>query len=358
MALPDFLFPCKERKARDSACAVCGRTSGRLVGRVNYFGLALYDVVQCEECQLASVDPIPEARVVEEGCNRLYALQQAGESRRRLLRGFAKSYRRGARFARRFLAEERRSGRPLRVLEVGAGDGYFSAGIRSELPGASLWLVDVVEDLVRYYREHLECEAVQGELDPRRLPREGFDLVVFRDLLEHVRDPMRFLAEVRELTRPDGRIFFLTPNGREDLWLVNQRFLKTGEPTVLLLNHFHYFFPGTLARMLEFHGFRMIEAFKFGLKQHRRGLGHREMEKFGPQEIPAVPATAPNVSDLWRHRPSEIRNGLLNRGGLLSRAYAWLVDREREKVPFDDEKGHEFFVVGRRTGAKAAEPEA
>ena len=128
-----------QSKGRANSCSLCGKEKGNLVGQVNYFDLADYDMIQCPECGLVSIDPIPETAVVAEGCKRLYSVQQPTEIRANLIRGFAKSFRRGARFARKYLAAEKKVDRPLRILEVGAGDGYFSAGIEAEIRRENLF---------------------------------------------------------------------------------------------------------------------------------------------------------------------------------------------------------------------------
>ncbi len=300
-------------------------------------------MVQCPDCALISIDPIPSAEIVAEGCGRLYSLQQGAEKREKILRGFAKSFRRGARFARQYL----RGQTAPRILEVGAGDGYFAAGIRSVIPGARVTLLDIVQELVEYYRLHHDCEPVRGEFTADQFAGRDFDWIIFRDLLEHVRDPFRFLQDANRVVAKGGQIFFITPNGKEDFWLIHQRFLRGQGRSVLLLNHFHYFLPETLDRMLKESGFQVRHAFKFGLKQHRKGLGHREIADLGTQAIPRVVKARP-IAELWRHSSHEVRDQLFSRPGLLSRAYSALVDRETQRTPYASPIGHEFFVVAEK----------
>jgi 2-polyprenyl-3-methyl-5-hydroxy-6-metoxy-1,4-benzoquinol methylase len=311
---------------------------------VNYFGLGDFDMIQCPDCGLISIDPIPEESIIAEGCTRLYLHQQASEDRDSILRGFAKSYRKGAKFARKYLKENT----PLNILEVGAGDGYFSAGIKAELPGSKITLVDIVEDLSKYYLEHHDCNSIVGEFNSNLFSNSKFDLIIFRDLLEHVRDPFLFLKEASLASEDKGRVFFITPNGREDFWLINQRYMKTGGRSLILLNHFHYFLPQTLQAMLAGSGFSMIESFKFGLKQHRKGLGHKEMNSFSEERIPEKVGSPTPVSHLWKHNPETIKKGLLSNLKPFSKMYSFFIDKEKEKVPFHSSRGHEFFVFAEK----------
>ncbi len=331
---------------RADACRGCGEADGARVGRINYFGLSDYDMAQCGRCGLIGIDPIPASEVVAEGCRRLYASGYGDDGARKILRGFGKSFRKGAAFARRHLKVEK----PLRILEIGAGDGYFSAGVASAVAGSRVCRMDVVAELGEFYsRHHPDGEFLLGEFGAEAVGPRKFDLVIFRDLLEHVRDPMSFLVGVNQVLEKGGRAFFITPNGREDFWMIHQRFLKTGTPTLLLLNHFYYFLPETLAYLLEANGFRRIEAHKFGLKHHKRGLGTREFAEFDPQTLPCWEGEArKSVVKIWAHEPGAVRGHPLNRGGMFSKLYSAVADREETKVDYLAPMGHEFFVLVER----------
>lgn len=287
--------------------------------------------------------------MVSEGCSLLYQSGYGAGTPEKIIRGFVKSFRRGSAFARKYLSDFRTSNETPTVLEVGAGDGYFSAGIQAEIPGATIWLIDVVKELVDYYNSTHDCVAIQGEFENSIPPDQKFDLIIFRDLLEHVREPSHFLACVNRAAKPGAKIFFITPNGREDFWMINQRFMKTGQSTLLLLNHFHYFLPSTLERMMGKNGFEMIDGFKFGLKQHRRGLGQKEFTSFGEQQIPTNTEKPINVKEVWRHNPGIVRKHILGRPGIVSKLYGAIVDHENECTDFYSDIGHEFSVLAQKT---------
>jgi 2-polyprenyl-3-methyl-5-hydroxy-6-metoxy-1,4-benzoquinol methylase len=376
MTSPFYAFPGFARKSREHACCVCGTAEASLVGRMNYAGLGEWDVVQCPGCGLASFDPIPGLEVIREGGKRLYLVEQSSHSRRRFLRFFSRSYRRGGHFALHYLRRHGLLGERPRLLEVGAGNGYFSQGVRKIYPQAKVCYLDVMEDLRTYYEDHFECEAIIGEfsaaaferhargrnavnvdapgqaaVDDGGTDRAAFDLIIARDILEHVRDPLEFLRDARALLEPGGLLFFITPNGRENLWECSQRFKHSGSATLIWQNHFHFYLPETLHRMLESAGFREEVAFKWGLKQWRRGLGHGEMPGLGPQPIPSVRDRTPDApaSVKWKHDVADVTTPWLHNLGPASRVYSAIVDRQRERVDFDAPEGREFFVIARRT---------
>ena len=77
-----------------------------------------------------------------------------------------------------------------RVLDVGAGDGWFSQSLLADLPNA--------EQVVCWDINYNELELTTD--DPRLVrtaeaPGPGFDLVLVLDVLEHIADPARFITD-------------------------------------------------------------------------------------------------------------------------------------------------------------------
>lgn len=343
-------FPSSGDKRRGTRCSLCAAENAAVVGRMNYAGLGEWDVVQCPHCGLISFDPMPDVEVIEEGGKRLYLVQQSSHSRRRFLHFFSRSYRRGGHFALHYLRKFELLGEDAALLEVGAGNGYFSQGIKKIYPLARVHYLDVMEDLLPYYEKHFECEAVAGEFSGASFQGRTFDLIVARDILEHVRDPLQFLRDAHALLKPGGAIFFITPNGRENFWECNQRFRHAGAATLTWQNHFHYYLPETLRRMLAAAGFREEVAFKWGLKHWRLGQGHEEMPWLAAEEVPELAGREPEQrpSEKWAHDSAEVTRGWLHNLGPLSRAYSAMADRQKEQVDFGAAQGWEFFVIARK----------
>ena len=100
---------------------------------------------------------------------------------------------------------------PLRVLDVGCGEGRFTAALADA--GAQAVGVDVAEEPLRRAR------AARPDLDLRRVPPEGpwplqdasFDVVWAGETIEHVADTAAWLSEARRVLRPGGRLLLSTP---------------------------------------------------------------------------------------------------------------------------------------------------
>ncbi len=103
----------------------------------------------------------------------------------------------------------------MQVLDLGAGEGYFSwiageylrefAGV---IPSDVLSACDAVPDQFRY--TGVSCDRVG---DDGRLPYEQrFDLVCSLEVIEHVEDQFRFLREAYRVLKPGGLLVASTPN--------------------------------------------------------------------------------------------------------------------------------------------------
>lgn len=117
----------------------------------------------------------------------------------------AKSYRH---FEGRVLpAIEKEAGRPLDILDLGAGNGWMSH--RLSLREHRLVALDIFADqsdglrAVRYYPAPFPC--VEAEFDRLPFADESFDLAIYNSSLHYSTDYRRTLAEARRCLRRQGR---------------------------------------------------------------------------------------------------------------------------------------------------------
>jgi 2-polyprenyl-3-methyl-5-hydroxy-6-metoxy-1,4-benzoquinol methylase len=99
-----------------------------------------------------------------------------------------------------------------RVLDVGAGFGFFSARLRQL--GADVIATDIGENLLKHIRENVgcECQRVDALALLERFGPESFDIVVSSECIEHTPSPGRALAEMAAVLKPGGLISVSTPN--------------------------------------------------------------------------------------------------------------------------------------------------
>jgi len=97
--------------------------------------------------------------------------------------------------------------RPLRVLDVGAGEGYFTRKLKDK--GVQVEACD-------FKVEGFKCPDVpfiKADLN-ERLPcnNSQYDCVVTIEVIEHIENHFRFVSELIRVTKPGGTIVITTPN--------------------------------------------------------------------------------------------------------------------------------------------------
>jgi 2-polyprenyl-6-hydroxyphenyl methylase/3-demethylubiquinone-9 3-methyltransferase len=162
---------------------------------------------------------------------------------------------------RAFLLERLRVlGEPLRVLDVGCGEGQLTAAIADA--GHDVLGVDVAEEPLRRARSHHAGLAVR-RVEPGGgwpLPDAGFDAVWAGETIEHVADTARWLSELRRVLRSGGSLILSTPaHGpltRLALALSARRFGRHFDPRA---DHLRFYTRHTLTALLEDFGFEQVE---------------------------------------------------------------------------------------------------
>ncbi len=104
-------------------------------------------------------------------------------------------------------------GRGKRVLDVGCWTGDLGRALVAR--GCQVSGIEIDADAAEKARADLETVVVADldtEPSSRLFPAGSFDVIVFADVLEHLRDPVAVLADAANLLAPDGKIVISVPN--------------------------------------------------------------------------------------------------------------------------------------------------
>ncbi len=211
-------------------------------------------------CGLVFVDPLPDAAAVAE---------REAEAFRSGLRDetaemFSAYYRdypddpvvRGFRDTVRRLHDLTGGGR---LLDVGIGTGLLLH--LAERQGFQVLGIEISEEAARKAREEFGVPVQVGDFAATELA-EPADAITMADVLEHTRDPRAFLRHAVSLLRPGGALFVAVPNHRSTLfWTADLLARLPGlgplAQRLYVPNHYYYFTPATLSRLLEEVGLRV-----------------------------------------------------------------------------------------------------
>jgi SAM-dependent methyltransferase len=106
-----------------------------------------------------------------------------------------------------------------RMLEIGSGDGGNLSAFLTY--GCNCVGVELDKDLVEFTKEKLPSYIASGHLlmhskdiydaDIEKDLGGRFDLIVLKDVIEHIQNQPKLFARMREMLKPGGMIFFAFP---------------------------------------------------------------------------------------------------------------------------------------------------
>ncbi len=248
------------------ACALCGGTRTRSVAVK--FGLR---IVRCRECGFIFSNP----RLRRAEAEKRYESPEFFSEYLAAHRATPRSY--DLEFLRRhfglylgLLESHRPPGG--RLLDVGCGGGFFL-----KAAGAAGWTAEGTEisrRLADYARDVVGVKVSLGTLEELRWPPGTFDVVTLFDVLEHVPDPPRTVAEAGRLLKTDGLVLISTP----DYDSLSRLFLGKAWAVLSPAEHLSIFTAKTLRSLTERAGLSVL-----GIRNllvfnpeytHRKGLRH------------------------------------------------------------------------------------
>ena len=100
-----------------------------------------------------------------------------------------------------------------RCLDLGSDNGVVSLLLRRQ--GGSWASGDLTEETVEAIRALVETDVHLVSEGSLPFANAEFDLVAVVDMLEHVEDEGRFVAELTRVLKPGGRLIVNTPHARD-----------------------------------------------------------------------------------------------------------------------------------------------
>ncbi len=199
--------------------------------------------VRCNHCQLAMINPRPVYAQVAETYDQDYSQGYSLKTEKKL--------KRARRWVKRVQSDFVKSGR---WLDIGCSIGIAvraakDAGFEAHGIEVEGWGLD-------YGRQELGLEnLVQGMVEEHGYPDAWFDVISMYEVIEHVPDLNRFVAELKRILKPGGVLDIRTPDighWRVPKDLPSWDAIKPSE-------HLYYFTSDTLSKLLARHGLNVVK---------------------------------------------------------------------------------------------------
>jgi SAM-dependent methyltransferase len=142
-----------------------------------------------------------------------------------------------------------RAGRPLRILEVGAGLSWMCR-VAKQRDGRHVTVAQDVSPEVSAACPWVDHYIVRELYDEAFSEHGAFDIISLTHVIEHLVDPLSIVKRCRELLSPDGTIFLTAPH-RPKNWELGKSEIEDWERYSYnhVPAHVQYFSEGSMRRM-------------------------------------------------------------------------------------------------------------
>lgn len=102
------------------------------------------------------------------------------------------------------------------LLEIGCGEGR-GVGLLQELVKSYNGIDKISEVVDKLSAQYPQASFVQAVIPPLKFPDKRFDSVISFQVIEHIKDDKRYLAEISRVLKPGGVALLTTPNKKMSL---------------------------------------------------------------------------------------------------------------------------------------------
>jgi SAM-dependent methyltransferase len=206
-----------------------------------------------------------------------------------------------------------------KLLEVGCGHGDFL--VEAQARGFEVTGVEISPDAAKVAHSKLGNGSILcGEIDQVDLPPQSFDVCILSDVIEHTRNPVRFLEIIHDLLKPGGILFIATPS--LDSWsarLLKQNWMEFKN------EHLFYFSRETIQHLLFKTGYHEV-VIRPGKKVLNNRYIYHHFERF------PVSGLTPLIRWAYHLTPEALRrhNVAVNASGMIVMARVKDLPRQRK----------------------------
>lgn len=240
----------------DVNCLLCGKNDSDVlfVAPVQDFqkGIFLYDewnIVKCKHCGLVYVNP----RINKEANDSYYRFEIEGDHVF-IDRHFVDTAQTQSPYWERLIRLIQQQKNQGKLLDVGSGNGAFLVQARSA--GFEVEGQDISPYFIEYCKRNRNLEIHEGELSSLNFPSNYFDVITLFDVIEHHRQPLELLKEIKRILKTDGILIITTHDIGNFFAKIHGKKWRMIYP----VGHLVYYTKQTLTASLIQAGFRVIKA--------------------------------------------------------------------------------------------------
>ena len=208
-------------------------------------------IFQCSNCSAAFTQDVP----AQETIGRYYASENYishSDTSKGLINRIYHAVRKKTLQQKKYLIEHATGILTGNILDIGCGTGAFLYTMQQ-----AAWQITGLEPDETARRKAKEIHSINpipsGELF--HLPENNFDAITMWHVLEHVHQLHEYIAQIKLLLKPDGRLVVAVPNYTSTDALQYQQYWAAFD----VPRHLYHFSPASMKALMAQHGLQVIE---------------------------------------------------------------------------------------------------
>lgn len=202
-----------------------------------------YQIVRCQKCGLIYSNPILEEKKLE----RLYRKSKYNYGNYEI--DLRTTY---AKYLRKYIKYVPKKNR---LLEIGCGNGFFLEKALN-LGFERVYGVEPSQDSVNKAKDRVKNQILVDIFRPGQFKKNYFDIICFFQVIDHLTDPNKFLAEGFKILKPGGGILCIN----HDVNSLSAKILREKSP-IFDIEHTYLYDKKTLTMIFEKHHFKIVDVF-------------------------------------------------------------------------------------------------
>lgn len=193
-------------------CTVCGSEKTELIENKGYLGYKIF-VSICPNCGLVYLNPRWTKQKYNDFYSNFYSKVFKPDHSTKTDKEIEKSRYQNAKIiikrVEQYLSDDFNS-----LLDIGAGDGSYLEYFKSIFPDLSLFAIESSKDCIKLLEDLVRAKLISNDFDSdwHMQTDQTFDLIIFRQTLEHSLDPIYILNKIRSKLSKNGIAFISVPN--------------------------------------------------------------------------------------------------------------------------------------------------
>lgn len=143
-----------------------------------------------------------------------------------------------------------------RLLEIGAASGVFIKHIQNKVD--CIHAIELDNECCNYLSQEFGVECDSNYLEDSKFFNQKYDIVCSFQVLEHVEDPVVFLANIKKVMAYGAKAYIEVPNLRDPLLSIWD--IPSYKSFYYHKAHLHYFTEASLLKVAEMAGFSATNA--------------------------------------------------------------------------------------------------